>query len=427
MNRYFNSKRTLSGTLCLALTLLLYSCRMITAQSNAVSTETRLPSATNSILPIAPQTQAVSTPEHQNTVLEKRCLDLQPLSPLMESEADGVYFINSFGGENPDYFWDSNMNLLVPVPVLQVGTTFGGVVSPNRQWIAFEINYLDDNRNIVESRLEIFDTQGDHEVIIPWENEWGALRGWLDNESLYSEGYGENLGTIFVIYPFTNQTQKVSPTFSNIYDDYPPAVWSVLPNSDLTLTMYPNHSSQGERIGYTLWDMVAGKKVWQHPSRTAPSSLPFWSGDQTQIGMIVEENVALGNQAEIIIIDDAGNLVLKTNFSLEYSYVFIGNYASWSPDGRYLLFWLSIGSIDSPPQTTSLAMLDVNENNVIDFCIRSYGAGNKLIWAQDKQYLITWSDEAESNVLIDFLDGKAYLFPIPIEGAINGWMTLPSR
>jgi hypothetical protein len=427
MNRYFNNKRTLFGILCLALMLSLYSCRMITVQSNAVSTETRLPSTANSMPSITPQTQAVSTPEHQITVLGKRCLDLQPLSPLMASETDGVYFINSFGGENPDYFWDSNMNSLVPVPVLQVGTAFGGVISPNKQWIAFEVNYLDDNRNIVESRLEIFDAHGDQEVIIPWESEWGALRGWLDNESLYSEGYGENLGTIFVIYPFTNQTQQIASTFSNIYDSYPPAVWSMLPNSDLTLAVYPNGSSQGGETGYTLWDMVAGEKIWHYPSRTAPSSPPFWSPDQTQIGMIVEESLALENQAEIVVIDNSGNLVSRTDFSLEHSYVFIGNYTSWSPDARYLFFWLSIGSIDSPPQTTRLAMLDVNENNVIDFCIRSYGSGNKLIWTQDKQRLITWSDEAESNILVDFVDGKAYLFPVPIEGAINGWMTMPNR
>jgi hypothetical protein len=399
----------------------------MSSQNNAALTESSPSNNANPTPSTTGQAQSIPTPENQIATLEQQCLDLHLPPLLAESEPRGVYIINSFKDGNPDYFWDSDKNLLFPVPVLQIGTAFGGVISPNKRWVAFEIHYLDGNGNVVERRLEIFDAHGSQISAMPWENEWGALRGWLNNKSLYSEGYGENLGTIFVIYPFTNQTQRVLPSFSNIYDGYPPAVWSVLPNSDLTLTMYPNHSSQEDRTGYTLWDMVAGEKVWNRSSRTAPSSLPFWSPDQTQIGMIVEESTALGNQAEIIIVDASGNLVLATGFSLEHSYVFIGNYASWSPDGRYLFFWLSIGSIGSPPQTTSLVMLDVNENNVIDFCIRSYGSGNKLIWTQDKQRLITWSDEVESNILIDFVDGKAYLFPVPIEGAINGWMTMPNR
>jgi hypothetical protein len=416
-------KKKLGYAISLIAIIAMVSCLSPLENNQTVATITAL-SPTPSIATLTPPTAAVIPTPSQLQVLEQICLSPQNLSRPLEVELDGIFV--AFSVDNPNYFLDLEAKEAFSIPFsLSDHRLFGGRISPNHQWVAFEVDRLDNNGNVIESELVTLDAYGQQITTTPWMEKWGVLRGWLDDEHLFIDGKPPHLGTIFIVNPFSGEVQEFPSTIPNIYNDYPPAIWSILPNSELTLALYLNDSSQEARVGYNLWDMVTGEKIWHQDSRTAPGILPFWSSDWKHFGVVVEEGAALENQSEILIVDNTGHSILQTNFSSSYSYVFIGRYLTWSTDGRYLIFWLSVGSSDNPPQTTSLAVLDLKEGKAIDYCIKSYGSGNKLTWIQDERWLITWSDEVSSNILIDLLSSEAYLFPVPSDGAIAGWMMKP--
>jgi hypothetical protein len=363
-----------------------------------------------------------STPD-QITNIQQTCLLPQALLKSLETGLGGVVAVSTFSSKNPDYFFDLETKTSYPFPYPPSEyRLWGGRISPNGHWIAFEVDHIDSNGDAIDGRLEIFDAHGQQIEKMAWKKQWGVLREWLDNKNLFIDGWGPNLGKIFVVNPFTKESEELHPTFSNLFNEYPSPYWSVLPNSELTLALYPNKPSKDENVGFNLWDLDKQKKLWHQDSRTAPSVIPLWSSDQTRFVVFMEKSTT-DNQAEIIIVDSSGKLVLQTDFSSNYSYVFIGNGSAWSPDGRYLFFWLSTGSIDNPPNTTSLAMFDLKEKIITDFCINSYGTGNDLTLVQGGKWLITYSDEASSNILIEIAKNKAYLLPIPVDGIIRGWMT----
>lgn len=429
MKRFFYYKNKLCSIASLILIIVLCGCASSVTPTSSPSTlhiATLTPSSTIA-LPTTTDTpeQALSIPENQLADIRQMCISLQAQIQLSNLERNGVIAIYSI--DNPKYFLDLETKESFSVPFsLDDHRLFGGGISPNGQWVAFEVDRVDNNGSITESKLVILDAYGQPKATMFWMENWGVLRGWLDDNRLFIDGKGSHIDSIFIVNPFIGQVLELSPTIPNIYNDYPSAIWSVMPNSDLTLTIYLNSSSSEKGVGYNLWDMVAKKSIWHQDSRTAPSILPFWSPDQTQIGLIVEKRLTLENQAEVIIIDISGQLVLQTNLSTKYSYVFIGNYEAWSPDGRYLVFWLSLGMNDNPPQTTSLVVLDLKEKTLTDLCIKSYGSGSKLVWTQDGQWIIAWSDEVASNIFINLAENQAYLPPVPVEGAIDGWMTRPS-
>lgn len=424
MNQFSYYRKRLYLLLSLMLISSVYGCINPLEKDRPISTTispSLIPNSTAVILPSFTPSPTSSQPKE----LQQTCLFLQTPPHSLEAELNDI--IVTFSIDNPNYFLDLEKNETFPIPFsLSDHKLFGGSISPNGQQIAFEVDRLDNKSNVIERRLIILDAYGQQKAAIPWMENWGVIRGWLDDNHLFIDGNAPRIGTIFIVNPITGEVQEFSSTIPNIYDEYPPAIWSVMPNSDLTLAVYPNSTSQEEGVGYSLWNTVTQKKIWHQDSITAPSILPFWSSDWMQFGVIVEESVTLENQSEILILDSFGRSVVQTDFSSNYSYVFIGNYVNWSPDGRYLFFWLSIGSSDNPPQTTSLAMLDLKEKTVTDLCIKSYGSGNKLIWVRDGEWLITWSDEAASNILINLLENEAYIFPIPVNRPIDGWMIKPN-
>jgi len=357
--------------------------------------------------------------------VQQICLHPENLPSVIETEPNSVFIVSAYN-ENQDYFWDFENKVATSVPFSQIGyKAFGGKISPNRHWISFEVNRIDGNGNVVERNLEILDALGQHGNTMPWEKNWGILRGWLDNEHLYVEGYGAPLGTIFTIEPFIGATKEFAPSFTNIYNDYPSAIWSVVPNSELTLVLYPNSASSGESVGYSMWDTIAMKKIWQKDSRIAPSVPPQWSSDYMKFAV----NIAMDpvhDWSEIFVFNNLGQMISQTDFGAKYSFVFVSKYMSWSPDGRYLAVWLGLGSEEQYPEHPSLVLIDFNEGKAIDYCLQSFGVGSEIIWSNEGKWLITRPDDVGDNVLIDISGNKAYLLPLPIDGTIYGWMTKPN-
>jgi hypothetical protein len=356
--------------------------------------------------------------------VQQWCLHPENLPPVIETEPNSVFVVSAYN-ENQYYFWDFENKEATPVSFSQIGyKAFGGRISPNRHWISFEVNRIDDNENVIERKLEILDALGQHKTAMSWEKNWGVLREWLNNDTLYIEGYGTPSGTIFSIEPFVGTTKELIPTFTNIYNDYPPAIWSNAPNSELTLMLYPNSASTEGGIGYTLWDMVAMKKIWHKDSRTAPSVPPQWSSDYKKFAVNIATD-PIQDQSEIFVFDNSGQMISQTDFGAKYSSVFFSRYMSWSPDGRYIATWISLGTKDNQPEHPSLVLVDLNEGIAINYCLQSFGIGSDIIWSNEGKWLITRPDDIGSNVLIDISENKAYLIPLPNDGTIYGWMIKP--
>jgi len=428
MKKTFNINSRFFIILYLMLALLFVGCdgvyfgRTATPLFEDAKSSTPSPFPTTEIL--TTENPENSNPLHTGRIseIQQFCLRPENLPSVIETEPNSVFIVSAYN-ENQDYFWDFESKEATALPFSQVGyKAFGGKISPNRYWISFEVNRIDDNGNVIERKLAILDALGQSKTAMSWEKNWGILRGWLDNDNIYIEGYETPLGTIFSIEPFVGTTKELTPTFTNIYNDYPPAIWSNVPNSDLTLMLYPNSASAEEGIGYTLWDIEARKRIWHEDSRIAPSVPPQWSSDYKSFAV----NIAMDpiqDHSEIFVFNNLGQMISQTDFGAKYSSVFVSRYMSWSPDGRYIAVWLGLGTENNQPEHPSLVLIDLNEGKAIDYCLQSFGVGSDIIWSNGGKWLITRPDDIGSNVLIDISDNKAYRIPLPIDGTINGWMT----
>lgn len=393
-----------------------------TSPSSAV-TKTTVPFLSPTIDGLATLTPDNASPlPTKVSEVQQHCFRSEGIPYVIETEPTSVFFVSAFD-ENQNYFWDFEDSIATSIPFSRSDyEVYGGKISPNRQWIAFEVNKLDNNGDVIDRKLVILNAFGQTKVSVPWKENWGVLRGWLDDKYLFIESREPILGTIIIVDPFTGQTRDLVPTLTNIYDDYPPAIWSTSPNSDLTLVLYPNSASFEESLGYTLWDAGSKKKLWRQASRFAPSVPPQWSSDYMYFVVIVAMDPVQDN-SEIFVFDNLGRLISYTDFGAKYSSVFISKYISWSPDGHYLASWLYLGNDNIQPKRPSLVVIDFVEGKATDYCLLSFGIGSDIIWSKDGKWLIARSDDVRSNVLVDVTENKAYRISIPVDGIISGWMT----
>jgi len=403
-----------------------YFARTATPSFEETKTSTPFPFPTIEILTTKNPDSSNLLQTSRISEIQQLCLHPEKLPSGVETEPNSVFVVSAYNKDQL-YFWDFENKEATSVPFFQIGyKAFGGKISPNRHWISFEVNRIDDNGNVIERKLEILDALGQHKTAMSWEKNWGILREWLDNDNLYIEGYGTPPGTIFSIEPSVGTTKELIPTFTDIYNDYPPAIWSAVPNSELTLMLYPNSASIEESIGYTLWDMVAMKKIWHKDSRIAPSVPPQWSPDYKKFAVDIAAD-PIQDQSEIYVFDNLGQMIFQTDFGAKYSSIFFSRYMSWSPDGRYIATWIRLGTEDNQSEHPSLVLIDLNEGIAINYyCLRSFGVGSDIIWSNGGKWLITRPDNIGGNVLIDISGNKAYLLTLPIDGMIYGWMTKPN-
>ena len=329
-------------------------------------------------------------------------------------------------------------------------------VSPNRTLLAIHNIIFDDNGDIINKELVIADANGQRLKSIPWEENWRSLEGWKDDQHvLLDVDFDRNNYSLLEVDPFNNEQQRIE--LYNIapgWDQYirthaPTGMWPGFASLHLdptyTMSLYPQ-DIEGDPTHYTyrLWNIAEQRLVLSLESIVKMDGffyyypLPAWSPDNSQFALGgIEWYLDEDFKSELFVITKDGQVKQMTNLA-NFDYEIIATHPSWSPDGRYIAFYLVPDGVG----TSRLAVLDTETLELIDYCIPldrlsvsipnppaplwspdskqlllvdRYGAKNSVIWVRPEQGL---SAQVAEN--IDVVEWFSV-------GGMWGWMASPEE
>src|SRR5258706_2209125 len=321
-------------------------------------------------------------------------------------------------------------------------------VSPNQKWIAYyesEFNQPDANLIVAGVNNQIYKT-------LPWESEWGAFR-WLDNENLIIRmiSQGEPSSVIdynpdFLVFnPFTGARQIVKVDYPNIYNPSPWPDWDGWGVSAYNLTLTQVVYLEGGVSGpfyYVLWDIQHKSQVTNFQISDDLNAIPRWSLDGKKFAFApsLVSKIKEYPSYELFGVTEAGDIKQLTHLTDYYPWVYIED-LSWSPDSRYIAFWLTHWQQNENPSYDStgdryLAVLDTTTDLVTSYCIN--GEKNATIgirkypaplWSPDSKQIVVQSQNTPDSflnfqtILIDIQKNRA--FHIGDNLVPEGWMISP--
>jgi Tol biopolymer transport system component len=178
----------------------------------------------------------------------------------------------------------------------------------------------------------------------------------------------------------------------------------------LTRVVYPSGIISDYRgkggLGYTLYDLVNKVKLVEFVTGDF-SITPIWAPDGSKFIINSGGYLHLGppidhvNGEFYVVTRDGKQVIQVSNLNggmadgtKEPHYY--SNVYSWSPDGRYLAFWLQTYINDTLNAT--LAILDTFSGEVTDNCVSSgyHVAGGK--WVLSSGFMPVWSADGKSIV-----------------------------
>jgi hypothetical protein len=263
-----------------------------------------------------------------------------------------------------------------------------------------------------EDNIKFFSANGHLlRTLLPGEYPYG-LDHWLNNEQIalnILQPWGENYTKYpidQVIYnPFTGEQKRM------IAEQYPDinrvdvgVYWEGFSATKydpfVTRVVYPAGIKKDylgkSGIGYVLWDLENQVKLVEIVTGYI-SVTPKWAPDGSRL--VINNNHGDGEFYTVTrdgvvtqlshLKPDQGDEIAERKY---YSDLY-----SWSPDGRYLAFWLE-SDRDSSVQDT-LAILDMDTGKVTDTCI-SAGYIGKGDWELPDIYRIFWYPDGKSLVTV---------------------------
>jgi hypothetical protein len=213
--------------------------------------------------------------------LQFRCLDVLPELPsgarvqgtwmIAGDKGEPTYLLNVETGDKITLSQD-NTNLRVP----------GGVVSPNGKWLAYsQIDNATDPKHATRS-IRIIAADGQLQKYIPYQPDWLAGLGWLNNDELLIERRGDPLSSVIVLNPFTGQQTTLLSNYPDIYNIPPPVSWDEFSSIGVVYDPTLTKAVYTPGMGYTLWGLRAQQVIAQVPAKAAAEHPPRWSPDGTR-------------------------------------------------------------------------------------------------------------------------------------------------
>ena len=143
--------------------------------------------------------------------------------------------------------------------------------------------------------------------------------------------------------------------------------------------------------------------------------------------MALDEFIDAPSAMELYSITRDGETTHLTNLTSYYSSILeISRYA-WSPDERYIAFWLRYGWIGNFANE-ELAVLDLGTLEVTNYCITSSFAATIPVWSPNGKQLAfgNLSEDGEhwQVVLVDIIQSFAAVIAIGEMDPV-GWMISP--
>jgi hypothetical protein len=315
------------------------------------------------------------------------------------------------------------------------------------------------------SKLIVIGTNGQQILAIPKEEDWFMIAGWLNNENLLLSPRPMNTDPVSLV-ELNLSTKERKMLLSN----YPKILSLVQPylfwegythsetvyNSFLSRVVYPRNEEGIEAV--VLWDIENEKEISHLPGITSYSHTPKWSPDGNSF--VINSTLTIldprkkhpnperiGTDQELFRISRDGKIEQLSYFTSLYDKVNIGYY-NWSPDGRYIAFWVQVEpdeyrdlypNLGEYPMER-LAVLDVETREIINYCI----PGNAhLAWSSAP----IWSPESNQILVEGYYKGdykkgntneitdRVIIIDIDLEFAAQitenqtprGWMIIPDQ
>lgn len=385
------------------------------ATPSFATSATPLPGATMvSPIPPSPTLTTATTP---TVSLEARfqyhCLEIVSAFPPATT-ITGTLVLQGYQ-DHPTYLW----NLETGAKIVLAENHFTGDlageinVSPDRKLLAYV--FLEEQEKKLS--IQIVNVEGQVLQSLPWDETWATIVGWLDNTHLMIDREGTPLYSLMILDPFTGQKQELFSHYPGIYPIWHEVDWeyfsaiAAVYDPTLTRVVYPNGPE------YVLWDIPTRQVVARIPSYTALNNAPLWSPDGKQFLVVElpqEWKEDQPTQEELMVVSYEGKTTPLTHLSARFTGVYI-RHAVWSPDGRYVAFWLGI---NVPPGNTyrdymELAVLDTSTQTIKDYCLKeSFSKGEWApVWALNSTQLLVQAPpktgKLSNNVLVDLAQGFA--------------------
>ena len=267
-------------------------------------------------------------------------------------------------------------------------------------------------KDATDSSIKILQENGVLIRTVNQEKDRFVIDRWQDNENLIL-GIAEPVeGSNHMKYPmdvviiniFTGKQTMLLSDYPDYNYGFPSLQWqghgTTMYDPTMTRVVYPasiESDYQGKRgSGYVLYDTVKKIKLAQIVTGQFADT-PVWSPDGSKF--VINDNYGDG---EFYVITRDGviskvsqlNEVGNSQTSLQFSDVY-----SWSPDGRYLAFWLESYDRQSPP--TSFGILDTETGEATDYCISAgYIDMNTVFYTiLHRDYIPFWSPDGNIVVI----------------------------
>jgi hypothetical protein len=343
-----------------------------------------------------------TTPENQHIL---QCIEKQFNLPI--NIYDGVIALGGYGGDS-SYLLDLSSSTL---SILDEGKKIRSLTSsPDYAWLAYH-DYEND-------KLIVLNATTGHKIIIPWEDDWLMLDGWLDGEHLIINMSGDEKGYL-LINPVSNEKKYLADNFPDLSSViYGHTSWwgSAKYSAGLNYVVYPRLDSH-----IVLWDVQNRREVVSLWSRGEPfAKMPVWSpsGNDflTSINLFGEDGQFLSEGLFRVSID--GQITQLTypdsTTRLEYS-----GYA-WSPNERLVAFW-----IREYGNEYRLAVLSIQTLRITEYCITS-DTPESPIWSPDSAQLVVSALDDNNDYATLLVDiNKLESYRIADYFTLGGWLKSP--
>lgn len=434
--------------LSLVVTLTLFGCSglpSIAMSSTPTATSTKIFTSTPVIktpvgthpIPTTEQSSEGSFPhpipatEESSEEILENCLEMFPFEAPPPVETANHLLLLQEDSEPRSLFLD-NLGNGIKTQITS-SNSYEVFISPNHT----QFGYVQLKKPTREEFLTIHDSKGEIIKIMPLPLA-SFFWGWLDKDQIMitikKDADSTDPYALFVFNLLGGTSKELSDqeSYKDLEDvSYLPWQYNrVIYDPTLNFAVYPSHHGEAA----TLYNVSSQEVLSVLRTITAYIASPAWSPDGNFVvlaGAPVqkdEETVLYRDTNELFLLDKLGNVTQLTHFSKQYGRGEVGE-VSWSPDGKHLAMWVSVGS-DTDER---LMVLDLDSRQVTNYCVTGmkfeggFSKQPKPFWSPDSRIiLINNRDSVDSPTNIIWIDiQNNWLGMYPTNAHLWGWLTTP--
>jgi len=394
----------------LFLALAMCACKFVTPPFGTPTIDTQFMSTAKATVETSTQiSPSPTTQENQTSVRYTRnCLQIEKHTPedvvlqgRIVTEANDSNRLVAFP---PDEYFSNEMGNIYGDAILDI--------SPNGQWLVYELADTPDDFVSIKGFSWITDTRLTTKIpavareIFHWAY-------WLDDERLVFNIYLENP---IVVNIFTGEMEDVDVRYTEFYLDDSPTI--LLSRSLDRVIAYRNLPEEPPSI--VLWDLPSKTELWRIYITTEVAIRILTQTSPTG------EKIAVSGSLEpfvdpifldLFLVDWDGNVMQLTTLRDAGLTTSLIEQIQWSPNGRYLAFWLN----------EFLAVYDTTTQVVTDYCVRTSDSMSfSPHWSPNSQQIVFNGDAPPPGsgpiIVVDIVKRSAV--EIQENGYyVEGWMS----